>query len=44
LGELQIWQSFSSFVVFHFLCCWHLPPNPIWICLFVFLLNKSWAS
>ncbi len=21
LGELQIWQSFSSFVVFHFLCC-----------------------
>jgi hypothetical protein len=41
LGELQIWQSFSSFVVFQLLCCWHFPPNPIWICLFVFLLNKS---
>ncbi len=27
LGELQIWQSFSSFVVFQFLCCWHLQQH-----------------
>jgi hypothetical protein len=27
LGELQIWQSFSSFVVFQLLCCWHLQQH-----------------
>jgi hypothetical protein len=27
LGELQIWHSFFSFVVFQLLCCWHLQQH-----------------